>query len=167
MGPRNFIGWDFVKLETELKIRVYPRLFRVPLTKADEGGRSARLFAEEVQTFEQQLSARTEWCRENDDWPSIRDTGTSPDNRLHWLLLRLRRRAHWHLGVDLGRPRLWLEEYYFLLMCYGVCSARFDNLQDKERTAAFVSAGVACARLSWYRDFTSRQTSSPERDPNS
>ena len=24
MGPCNLIGWDFVKLETELKIRAYP-----------------------------------------------------------------------------------------------------------------------------------------------
>jgi hypothetical protein len=56
-----------------------------------------------------------------------------------------------HLGVDRGRPREWLEEYYFLLMCYGVSVVRFGNVQWRELLAAYVSAGVAAARLTYSR----------------
>ena len=54
-------------------------------------------------------------------------------------------------GGNLGRPNDWLEEYYFLLACYGVYTGRFENLQPRERVAALLSSGVAAARLSWPR----------------
>ena len=78
----------------------------------------------------------------------------SPEERLGRLVLEVRHRAALHLGVNVGRANRWLEEYYFLLGCYGVCTGRYPNPQDKERVAAFVSAGTALARLSWPRTFS-------------
>ena len=68
----------------------------------------------------------------------------------------IRRMAAQHLGANHGRPNDWLEEYYFLLACYGVFTGRFENLQPRERIGALLSAGVATARLSWPRNLASR-----------
>ena len=57
-----------------------------------------------------------------------------------------------HLGASHGRPNDWLEEYYFLLACYGAFTGRFENLQHRERMGALISAGVAASRLSWPRN---------------
>ena len=56
------------------------------------------------------------------------------------------------LGTSHGRPNEWLEEYYFLLTCYGAFTGRFENLQHRERIGALISAGVATSRLSWPRN---------------
>ena len=56
------------------------------------------------------------------------------------------------LGASHGRPNDWLEEYYFLLACYGAYTGRFENLQQRERIGALISAGVAASRLSWPRN---------------
>ena len=72
MSPRNLIGWDFVKLETELKIRAYIDLF---------GGTAAAKFIQQVQRFEIELSLATEECHRNRSWPEIGDPVT-PEDRL-------------------------------------------------------------------------------------
>ena len=73
------------------------------------------------------------------------------EQRLLTILLMIRRMASDQLGESHGRPNDWLEEYYFLLACYGTYTGRFENLQMRERHGALISAGVATARLSWPR----------------
>jgi hypothetical protein len=146
MSPRNYLGWDFVKLETELKIRAYLEVF---------SGGDPKTFVDKVQKAEIGLSKQTEACHQVRDWPAGLE-GKGPAERLRAVLLEVRRLAALHLGADRGRPNDWLEEYYFLLACYGVSTVRFGNLQPRERLAAFLSAGVATARLSWPRQMLQR-----------
>src|SRR5205085_1532427 len=122
MGPRNLIGWDFVKLETELKIRAFISVF---------SGKETIPFAREVQAFEIELDRRTEEFYHGTPWPDVGNPG-SPSERLSLVLLSIRRMAAQHLGMNHGRPNDWLEEYYFLLACYGVATGRFANLQPRE-----------------------------------
>ena len=165
MGRCNLVGWDFVKLETELKIRAYLDVFA--------GGTTAR-FISAVQKFEITLNEQTEQAHLNQSWPEIGDPSTAeerlraidvdpvharrgtgdpstPEDRLRRILLMIRRMAAQHLGTNHGRPNVWLEEYYFLLACSGVSTSRFENLQMRERIGALLSAGAATARLSWPR----------------
>jgi len=153
MGPCNWIGWDFVKMETELKTRIYHRLFRGPLARRQEDGELEQHFVESVAAFEQDLAAETERCHRNNTWPGVSEAATA-EERLKAVLLEIRHRAAIHLGVNFGRPNRWLEEYYFLLGCYGVSVARYGNLLDKESAGAMVSAGVAFAHMSWPRNFS-------------
>jgi hypothetical protein len=140
MSPGNRIGWDFVKLETELKIRSY--------LDVSPGGRP-RQFIQDVQRFELELARFTEECHNKNHWPEEENAFATPSGRLRLILMAIRRQAAQHLGTNQGRPNEWLEEYYFLLTCYGVITSRFEGLQPRERLAALVSAGVAASRLSW------------------
>ncbi len=142
MGPGNLIGWDFVKLETELKVRAYLSGF---------GGGTAPEFVRKVQDFEVALNIRTEQCHTGRSWPEPGDSAT-PQDRLQTILLAIRRMAAQHMGSSHGRPNDWLEEYYFLLACYGAFTGRFENLQHRERLGALISSGVAASRLSWPRN---------------
>ena len=139
MGPCNLIGWDFVKMETELKIRAISKVF---------GGGPPEKFVKAIQLFEVELAAQTEECHRNRTWPEV-DAAATPEARLRTILLAIRRMAAQHLGGI--RPNDWLEEYYFLLACYGVFAGKFTNLQHRERIGVFLSAGAAAARLSWPR----------------
>jgi ADP-ribose pyrophosphatase YjhB (NUDIX family) len=155
MGDRKLLAWDFVKMETELKVRAYPVLF------ANE---RARPFIQSVQDFEEGLARQTEACYDGAPWPEV-DDGADRAGRLRGLLLLLRRQAALHLGSDRGRPREWLAEYYFALACYGVHAGRFDNLGRPELLGAFVSAGVATARFLWDREGRLGGTDSKEGRP--
>jgi hypothetical protein len=140
MSDWGLIAWDFVKLETELKIRVYPQLY---------SGRPTREYVPLVRDFEERLARRTEACYNGTQrWPEVSDEA-SQEERLASLLLTLRRQAAMHLGGDRKRPREWLAEYYFALACYGVQSGRFQNLNRLELIGAYVSAGVASASYLW------------------
>jgi hypothetical protein len=142
MGPCNLLAWDFVKMETELKIRAFPVIFH--------GGELPQ-FVRSVQAFEIGLAERTEDCHRRSNWPEVADASERQD-RLRSLLLTVRHQAAVHLGEDRGRPREWLDEYYLLLACYGISVVRFENLMPRERIAAYVSAGVALARFLWTRE---------------
>jgi hypothetical protein len=141
MSPCNYLGWDFVKLETEIKVRAYVEVF---------SGGPPVAFVRQVQQAEIALNRQTEKCHGVRAWPALGENG-DPATRLAALLLELRRLAALHLGIDRGRPNDWLEEYYFLLACYGVTTVRFANVLPRERLATLLSAGVATARLSWPR----------------
>ena len=138
MGPDNLIGWDFVKLETELKIRAYPAIFA--------GGESS--FISAVSTFEKELNAMTEQAQLDDAWPSAPDA-TDGRSRLRSILLLLRQMASYELGSNRGRFQDWLEEYRFLLACYAVYIARFENLHRRELIGGYISAGCAVAQMRW------------------
>ncbi len=139
MAIDNLVGWDFVKLETELKIRAYPHVFK------DQEPR--RQYVVAVQALEQELGERTEQHRDDGGWPT--PGGAMPCDRLRNLLLTLRRLAGRHLGAT--RPGDWMEEYHFLLACYAVHAVRFENQSLQERLATFVSGGVAAARFLYGR----------------
>lgn len=141
MGPCNLLCWDFVKLETELKVRAFSEIFY----------RQEGHFISDLRDFEIALNESTEKHHQDRSWPMVQEQN-QPEERLRSVLLELRRMAATQLGTNRGRPNQWLEEYYFLLACYGVCTARFGNLEHRELLAAYVSAGVAVARLSWPRD---------------
>ncbi len=142
MGPANLLAWDFVKMETELKTRAYAALF--------VGERPTR-YIRLVQECEIALARQTEDCHDGERWPDVVDEA-EPVERLRTLLLTLRRQAKLHLGIDPKRPREWLDEYYFALTAYGVHVGRFHNLGRPELLAAYVAAGVACARFLWTRE---------------
>lgn len=142
MGVNNLLGWDFVKLETELKMRAFPN---VP------GGKALKEYIQNLQDFEITLAEQTEESRRRSTWPESLEDDT-PRGRLLYLVQWIRRQAAFHLGQDRGRPRDWIDEYYFLLACYGVNVVRFQNLTDRERIGAFLSAGVATARFLWNRE---------------
>ena len=132
MSRGNWIGWDFVKLETEFKIRAYPHIF------------GSDLIRESIQ-FERNLFEMTEKARRYGDW-SVDPTGDPRVARLRCLILQIRRLAGRHLSYQ-GRHGLWLAEYYFLLTVYGLNAARFHNLTSEELLSAALSSGAAAARF--------------------
>jgi tetratricopeptide (TPR) repeat protein len=141
MGADNLVGWDFVKLETELKVRALRHLLP---------GGGVRAFAAAAIGFERDLADRTRECAAGRrPWPDGPGDAT-PAARLAALVLAVRRHAAEVLGPH-HPGRGWLREYYFLLGCYGLYNARFEAHGGRELAAAFVSAGVAadqCRQLS-------------------
>jgi len=138
MGRNNLIGWDFVKMETELKIRAYPHIFTAnPL-----------VVAQSVLRTERDLHAETERCREGGQWPAAPQYDT-PLERLKWLVLTIRKHSANHLGIYCNRSREWLAEYYFLLAFYSLQGIRFPNLTDQQRQFAYIAAGAASARYDY------------------
>jgi hypothetical protein len=138
MGLENLVGWDFVKLETELKVRVLPQLL--------DGPEADYLFT--VLKFECFLASSTNAMHDQKELPkaAFKSEGL---NRLATILVAIRRQAQRHLGVQRLRDRQWLEEYYFLLACYGAYAGLFDTYQTNRRqiAAAYLSAGVAARQL--------------------
>ena len=169
MSTANYIGWDFVKMETELKIRLYPLIFHRPAMASPGIPERRESFAATVRSFEEQLNLMTErgrnlgwprfddvvsnWMRRKQGAEALDDIELAADRmaaRLAIVLLAIRRQAHNQLGRRHDRVNRWLEEYYFLLLCYGVSNMRFSNLEMSERIGSLVSAGTAAARLSWF-----------------
>jgi Ternary complex associated domain 9 len=144
MSCDNLLGWDFVKLETELKIRALSAV----LWDASAPAGPLPHFAAAVEKFETRLAARTVACRDTGQWPEGPDPafGNERLDRLAALLLCVRQQAELHLGARRKRFRDWLHEYYFLLGCYGVTTVRFENQSESERAAALISAGVAAVQ---------------------
>lgn len=137
MSRTNWVGLDFAKMETELKIRAYPLVF--PMVSA-----------EYVLPFEVRLCEATERGRYTDQWAAP-GADPPPHERLFHLLLYLRKLAGAHLGRP-ARSGLWLAEYYFLLALYGLNAGRFPNLNPVEVLGAYLSAGCAAARYSPVRE---------------
>lgn len=144
MSPCNLIGLDFVKLETELKVRAYQDLFDV----------QQPFFVDHIHKFEVELAERTESANNHiAPWHPPGSEPDTPRGRLMSVLLEVRRLAKLHLGTRRSREREWLEEYYFLLACYGLRATLFTTYQRRHMIGAYVSAGVAARRLSrpWQR----------------
>ncbi len=134
----NLIGWDFVEMETELKIRIYQSIF-APANLAER--------ARQVQEFEWELTQATQACHERRHWPRPDAPIKDPRGRLRAILLAIRAEACRTLGRLRGESLDWLAEYLFLLACYGVTTVRYENQNEQECAAAYVSAGVAAAYL--------------------
>jgi hypothetical protein len=128
----NWIAWDFVKMETELKIRTYAAILPFEM-------------ARHVVPFEVELFAATESARQSGQWPSEPKNPT-PLERLKWLVLQIRKFAGAHLSYR-GRHGFWLAEYYFLLSLYGLNGGRFPNLTSAEQLGALLSSGCAAKRF--------------------
>jgi tetratricopeptide (TPR) repeat protein len=132
----NLIGWDFVEMETELKVRIYDSIFPA-------GSHAGRAVA--VQQFEWKLAEASLHCHEAKSWSNRVTKADSPGERLHAILLAIRAEAFHTLGRARGESIDWLQEYLFLLGCYGLETVWYDNQTDNQRLAAYVSAGVASA----------------------
>jgi hypothetical protein len=139
MGRNNAIGWDFVKLETELKARGLPLIYTG----------SEPEFITQVGRFECYLAESTLSIHDQKGEPKAFD-GPEGSRRLAQVILTIRKEARRHLGLQRLRDRQWLEEYYFLLACYGVCASRYGAYQGLRRqiAVAYISAGVAARQLS-------------------
>ncbi|MGO9463904.1 MAG: TRAFs-binding domain-containing protein [Isosphaeraceae bacterium] len=132
----NLVGWDFAEMETELKIRCYEHVF----PNLDEASRARR-----IQQFEWRLMEATRHAHETNHWSDDAAAALTAEGRLFSILLGVRQEAH----AILSRPRAgsieWLDEYLFLLGAYGLTTVRYENQPPLERTAAYISAGVAAA----------------------
>jgi hypothetical protein len=145
MSRDNLIGWDFVKLETELKIRALEQLGAQDAPDMPGGDVPLdQTFVERVERFEAGLAERT-YRYNRGAWPDP-TVPSAPLARLAELVLFIRRQAKTHLGTNRGRAGEWLHEYLFLLACYGVTTGKFELTNDRPRAAALVSAGVAAAQ---------------------
>src|SRR5439155_8883441 len=123
----------------ELKVRLYRDLFP---------RQERRQFLRAVQEFEVRLAGRTEAMHHNR--PALAPPAeTDPClDRLTAVLLEVRAQARRCLEAERHRPNRWLEEYYFLLACYGCGSSHFPTYDDQEWLALYCSAGTAARRLS-------------------
>lgn len=146
MGRDNFIGWDFVKMEYELKMRAYAAILP----------RVEPVFAAEVHQHELMLAELTEDHHRDGSWDdTLCRTAQTPLARLAAVVTQIRHLASVHLGSN--RSQRWLDEYYFLSALYGVHVGRFPNLQRRELAAALISAGVAASRTAWARQQYERE----------
>jgi tetratricopeptide (TPR) repeat protein len=179
-GCQNVLAWDFVKPETELKVRLLPILYRDDASRRalletdrrvrrgswadsdkdtvnDRARRRDRL--EFAFRFERLLAERTAWIEgrveaESREPPGGRDlTGAQKLDRLLAILLRFRQEAALWLGYDHGRQHRWQDEYYFALGAYGLVHARSDwDYEPRQAECALISAGVALARMQGARN---------------
>jgi hypothetical protein len=135
--PGNLIGLDFVKLEVELKVRVYPHIFDNAQTK----------LVSSVHAFELQLAEQTEDFYHLRPPLKVRREADPRRDRLMRLLLEIRKLAGRYLGKERYRGAAWLEEYYFLLASYAGYSSRFPTYDQLATLGAYVAAGTAGRRL--------------------
>lgn len=146
MGRDNFIGWDFVKMEYELKMRAYAAILP----------RKEPVFVTNVHQHELMLAELTEDHHRDGSWDeTLCRTAQTPLERLAAVITQIRHLASAHLGAS--RSQRWLDEYYFLSALYGVHAGRFPNLQRRELAAALISAGVAASRTAWARQQHDRE----------
>jgi len=163
MGKSHPIALDFVKLETELKIRALPRVLRSTRMQS---------FIPQVQEFEHVLRRWTLFAKDGNRWPRGENglpsywppdaraagSGPAPEDRqepdhadqlcrLLAILLEIRESAAHQLGSLAGQPD-WFRQYQFWLLVYGVRVVSFTNLTELQLSAAYLSAGVAAVELS-------------------
>jgi hypothetical protein len=128
MAADNLVAWDFVKLETELKVRA---LARVRAGKDDELALRAYRFEE--------LLDRALWARRTS--AALQDGLEPAERRLFRLVLTVRKLAAQHLRRK--RARDWREEYSFLLACYGLAAGQYPSHSRRQLIAAYSAAAFA------------------------
>jgi tetratricopeptide (TPR) repeat protein len=167
MSDHNVVAWDFAKLETEMKVRILPRLYDVPEAREALLGLAGfphwrpqpRDTDVERTLFFHQFEARLAALGENIDaehaaeatMPLPPELASSNDsvNRLLRVLWRVRKEAALCLGYRrIRKPHAWLSDLYFALAVYGLCNAKPTWKYERAQVrCALVSAGVAAARL--------------------
>lgn len=179
MGDRNVLVWDFVKLETELKVRLLHGLYEIEnQTKDNTAGPTGQKDKRSIRAdhlkfaldFENDLARLTDRIHEVAD-PSVPEppggraiTENEHKDRAIGILMRIRQEAALCLGdyqPQRERRGLWRDEYYFALAVYGLATAKFDY-HNSEKAFALVSAGVAVANMEMARDEIER-CSAPTR----
>jgi hypothetical protein len=135
MSCDNLLCWDFVKLETETKIRALAAY----LPRTDVG-----MYALRVEAIETRIAEQTRECRHRREWRT--HATDTPDDRLCAIVLGIREQAEVHLGARRNRNGDWHHEYNFMLACYGVSTVNYGNHSPEEQTATLVSAGVSAAQ---------------------
>lgn len=192
MTGANVLVWDFVKLETELKTRVLPKLaddadaraalarvsppLRPPLPPdavlplpddQEVAERAGRL--EFAYQFETCLASLTRAIVSRDvasharPADQRRPTGHPALDKALCLFYRLRQEAALWLGYQAGRPDRWRDEFYFALAVYGVLKAKWHP-DVPQLEWALMSAGVAAAQLS-QADEINRLRRQPPAEP--
>jgi tetratricopeptide (TPR) repeat protein len=142
MGTDLVVGWDLVKLETELKVRAYEKVF--PGEESD--------FIQSVYQFEQRLAADTVKRSKSLTW-GLATSREKSDDRLFAMLVALRSRAKECLAFEPRRSHSWLHEYNFLLAAYGLYVGKFEeNYGRRQFLSAFISAAVAGEQHAWAKN---------------
>jgi hypothetical protein len=171
MAPDNVLAWDFAMLESELKFKLLPQLYRDAEVReqllqaskrkrapeqadGDDAGAQARRAdrLEFIYLFEKLLAERTSRIQGRDDAERLTPPGgravvkAKKLDRLLGILLRIRQEAALALGFDRGRQFAWRDEYYFALAVYGLLGVKWDY-EPRALECALVSAGVAAAGI--------------------
>jgi hypothetical protein len=144
MGPKNLIALDFVKLETELKVRAYELVF--DYEERDD-------FTRSVHDFEWRLACDTMEFAQHRGWPEYESTNER-EVRLRQVLVAIRKQAIECLSLRASRSRTETLDEFWLFMCaYSVLPCFFDDYRSREhyQIAVAISGGVAAACLSWVR----------------
>jgi hypothetical protein len=142
MGPKNLVALDFVKLETEIKVRAYDLIF-------DHDPRDPSEFVRSVHEFETRLAALTRDYAEH-GWAT--PAGGDRAGRLLAIVLEIRKCAYESMrGAE--RPADWLDEYFLCLATYSALPSRFDDYRRRPpyRLAVAVGGDVAASRVEWVR----------------
>jgi hypothetical protein len=141
MGDQNLVALDFVKLETELKVRAYDFLFA-----CDPENSTA--FAQNVTRVEERLANDTQEYAKSQRLPD--STTDTPEARLRALVFEIRKQAFERMRGG-ARWRDWLDEYYLCLAAYSILPARFDDYQRRltHRLAVAAAGDVAAGRVAW------------------
>jgi hypothetical protein len=178
MGVSNALIWDFVKQETELKVRLLESLAddeptRVELLKStperhlqklvDRWKKIPQWTARDRRArdlllafqFENRLASECAGLDSNNTTsPFVFSEGKqTPLEKALAVLVRIRLEAAIQLGHSRVKPQAWREEYEFALAAYGVSTAKFAELSYSPRLLGFalISAGCAVCRLESYR----------------
>lgn len=165
MDDANVLAWDFVKLETELKVRFLLSLcgeHSKPANAAQESP-TGKMEMRAIRAgqlafalrFERKLAQLTGRLNDVSDPAALQPpcgrniTGDREYDRALGIVMRIRQEAALYLGdrqPQRGKRGLWQDEYYFALAVYGVSTAKFDY-HGFESAFALVSAGVAVASM--------------------
>lgn len=142
MGRDLLVGWDFAKLETELKVRAYEKIF--PGEESD--------FIQQVYEFEQRLAEETRERSKRETW-GIAAKRETPAEWLFALLIALRGQAKESLAYRVSRSHSWQHEYYFILAAYGLYVGKFSETYGRRQfLSAFISAAAASEQHAWAKN---------------
>ncbi len=188
MGRANALAWDFAKLETELKVRLLPKLYghdaaydaarahRAWVGRRDGERPDAATRPEDplrfFYVFEEMLAERTREIKDRNDAEAWRPpggrapTGCPPMDRLLSLLMRVRQEAALALGfLRPGRAHEWRDELLFALAVCGLVHARWRTYTQPQSECALVSAGVAAAHATFVRKAVAEQVQAEAPPP--
>ena len=175
----NVVAWDFVKLETELKVRLMAKLYAIPSEREAiwsqvHGHHFHKLIqhwshcdpdamdplvdrAQQILfafEFERRLRESTsQLFRSPRQLRPQRVSDRTPLERAFAVLQSVRAQAAEQLGRGGGRSESWQDELNFALAVYGLNTIKFshDAYPVYQRLFALVSAGTALAQVSSVR----------------